>query len=145
MFSGFGLVSKKQQKIGFQDVQHAIKTTSPSYLLINTLPAETQQCLIQHTLPLHDEEKTINGLIDRFQYKEKTIILYGKHATDVSVDQKYDQLVGLGFSKVYVYSGGLFEWLLLQDVYGYDEFPTTKKILDPLEFKPDKCFFDGSR
>jgi hypothetical protein len=31
--------------------------------------------------------------------------------------------------------GGLFEWLMLQDIYGYDEFPTTKKELDFLKYK----------
>jgi len=32
----------------------------------------------------------------------------------------------------------LFEWLLLQDIYGYDEFPTTIKVLDILKYKPSK-------
>ena len=32
--------------------------------------------------------------------------------------------------------GGLFEWLLLQDMYGSDEFPTTNKELDVLKYKP---------
>jgi hypothetical protein len=41
-----------------------------------------------------------------------------------------------GFPEVYVYSGGLFEWMLLQDIYGQDEFPTTKKVLDILKWKP---------
>ena len=35
-----------------------------------------------------------------------------------------------------LYIGGLFEWLLLQDIYGDDEFKTTKKELDILKFKP---------
>jgi hypothetical protein len=40
--------------------------------------------------------------------------------------------VSLGFKNVYIYLGGMFEWLLLQDVYGQKEFPTDKKgeILD---------------
>jgi enhancing lycopene biosynthesis protein 2 len=37
-----------------------------------------------------------------------------------------------------VYTGGLFEWLLLQDIYGTQEFLTTKKELDLLKFKPNK-------
>jgi hypothetical protein len=32
--------------------------------------------------------------------------------------------------------GGLFEWLMLQDIYGKELFPTTKKELDLLKFKP---------
>ena len=41
--------------------------------------------------------------------------------------KKYDQLIGLGFVNVFIYPGGLFEWLLLQDIYGYDNFPTQNK------------------
>ena len=52
--------------------------------------------------------------------------------------EKYSQLSSLGFYNVYIYPGGLFEWLLLQDVYGVDDFPTTKKELDILRFKPNK-------
>jgi hypothetical protein len=43
----------------------------------------------------------------------------------------------LGFENVYIYRGGMFEWLLLQDIYGFDEFQTTSKITDLLKYKPD--------
>ena len=43
----------------------------------------------------------------------------------------------MGFSQIYVYPGGIFEWLLLQDIYGEDSFPTTKKELDILKYKGD--------
>jgi len=46
-------------------------------------------------------------------------------------------LSGLGFQDVYLYMGGMFEWLLLQDIYGADEFPTTNKFLDILYYKPN--------
>ena len=36
------------------------------------------------------------------------------------------------------YPGGVFEWLLLQDIYGNDNFPTTKKELDILKYKPKR-------
>ena len=39
---------------------------------------------------------------------------------------------------MYIYTGGLFEWLMLQDIYGDKEFLTTKKELDILKFKPNK-------
>jgi hypothetical protein len=32
----------------------------------------------------------------------------------------------------------MFEWLLLQDIYGAAEFPTTKKELDLLKYKPSQ-------
>ena len=37
--------------------------------------------------------------------------------------------------QAHIYIGGLFEWLLLQDIYGDDEFPTTTKIIDILKYK----------
>jgi len=40
----------------------------------------------------------------------------------------------LGFLNIYVYLGGIFEWLLLQDIYGDEEFPTTSKIIDILKY-----------
>jgi len=39
---------------------------------------------------------------------------------------------------VYIYSGGLFEWLLLQDIYGSDLFPTTNDKVDFLKYKGRK-------
>ena len=41
--------------------------------------------------------------------------------------KKYRQLVDLGFSNVYIYTGGLFEWLLLQDIYGSTNFQQPQK------------------
>ena len=46
-------------------------------------------------------------------------------------------MIDLGFINVYIYLGGLFEWLLLQDIYGRDLFKTTKNELDILKYKPD--------
>jgi len=37
---------------------------------------------------------------------------------------------------VHIYPGGIFEWLLLQDIYGDDMFKTTSKELDILKYKP---------
>jgi hypothetical protein len=55
-------------------------------------------------------------------------------------------LLALGFYNIFIYSGGMFEWLILQDIYGDKEFPTTSKQLDFLKFKPNKklniCLID---
>jgi len=67
----------------------------------------------------------------------KKLIIYGMNACDESLNYKYNQLAKLGFSNMYVYVGGLFEWLLLQDIYGDDNFPTTKKEPDILKYKGD--------
>ena len=46
----------------------------------------------------------------------------------------------LGFTNIYIYAGGLFEWLCLQDIYGSSSFPTTKKELDILKYKQKSQF-----
>jgi hypothetical protein len=54
------------------------------------------------------------------------------------MEKKYKQLISFGFQEVYVYTGGLFEWVLLQDIYGIKEFPTTTVVLDILRFSSKK-------
>jgi hypothetical protein len=70
----------------------------------------------------------------------KKIIVYGKNTNDDSAEKKYKQLIRLGFADLYLYSGGMFEWMLLQDIYGKEEFPTTAKVLDILKYKPIRTF-----
>ena len=52
-----------------------------------------------------------------------------------SIYIKYEQIKKLG-GNVYLYVGGLFEWLLLQDIYGNDHFQTTNDSVDLLKYKP---------
>ena len=54
----------------------------------------------------------------------------------MSIYDKYEQLSKLGLINIYIYPGGIFEWLCLQDIYGDELFPTTKKELDILKYKP---------
>lgn len=121
------------KKINFEDVQTAIKN-SELYLIINTLPINEQQCLITNTCSVEDEEVLINKYMR--ENRNIRIIVYGKNSNDISVDKKYNQLLSLGFCNVYIYTGGLFEWLMLQDIYNIDFFPTTKRELDFLRYKP---------
>jgi hypothetical protein len=86
------------------------------------------------------EEKLINDLLDKFDFNTRTFLIYGKNTNDNSVDNKYNQLRGLGFSNIYIYPGGLFEWLLLQDIYGNKEFPTNGRELDILKHRVSKTF-----
>jgi hypothetical protein len=85
----------------------------------------------------NNEENVINALIKNGR-KDIKIIIYGKNCNDEKVYNKYNQFTSLGFYNVYIYVGGLFEWLLLQDIYGENEFPSTKKELDLLKYKPNK-------
>lgn len=127
------------KKISFEDVQFIIKNPE-NFLLINTMPLEDQHCLIKNTILYQREEAIINDLIAQYEYKNKLIIVYGANANDETAEKKYDQLVALGFQEVYLYRGGMFEWLQLQDIYGASEFPTTAKILDILKYKPARVF-----
>lgn len=124
---------QSMRKINFEDMQTATKNPEV-YLIINTLSATEQQCLIKSTVSLEQEEAIINKYIK--ENKGIKIIVYGKNSHDELVHKKYQQLASLGFQNVYAYMGGIFEWLLLQDIYGYEIFPTSKKELDLLRYKP---------
>jgi rhodanese-related sulfurtransferase len=98
---------------------------------------ENQRLLIAGTLTAQMETERINDLMSTHEYDTK-IIVYGKNGHDYeSLLNKQKQLKSLGFKNVYIYLGGMFEWLLLQDVYGTKEFSTTSGIKpDPLAFMP---------
>ncbi len=132
----FNWLQPKIKKIGFEDMKYAID--SRQYMIINTMDSSEQDCLIRNTIDIHTEEKKINEILESFEMKTKKIIIYGKNACDERMDKKYIQLQKLGFTHVFIYYGGMFEWLLLQDIYGESEFPTTKKVLDILKYKPDR-------
>jgi len=124
-------------KVNYEDVQCVCRMASTNpCLLLNTLPPGMQGCLIPGTLPIDEEEARMNAMISEPQGKNRDIIVYGKNANDDTVLKKYQQLTGLGFKNVSVYPGGMFEWLLLQDIYGATSFPTTSKELDILKYKP---------
>ena len=139
-------------KVNYEDMQCVCRTANPmqqhecsnyytsshSRLLINTLPPGMQGCLIPGTIPIDEEEVAINAMLSSPDGKNREIIVYGKNANDDTVYKKHQQLMGLGFKNVCVYPGGMFEWLLLQDIYGAASFPTTSKELDILKYKPLK-------
>lgn len=127
--------TQSMKKINFEDMQTVIKNPE-IYLIINTLPPSEQQCLIVNTTLANDEEIIINKFMK--ENKSIRIIIYGKNCSDETVNKKYQQLYSLGFFNIFIYSGGMFEWLLLQDIYGKDIFPTTKKELDLLKYKSNQ-------
>ena len=122
-------------KIHYEDMQNAI---NKKFVIINTLNKNEQSCLIENTLSASEEEEKIN------YYKNNNlsvnIVLYGKNNIDESVYQKYNQLINLGFINIYIYIGGLFEWLLLQDIYGDENFQTTTSERDILKYKGQSRF-----
>lgn len=127
------------KKVNYEDIQGA---NLEHVLIINTLEKYEQKCLIKGTLEYTREEETINGLIKSCG-KGKPIYIYGKNYNDEKIYLKYNQLTLLGFTNVYIYPGGLFEWLLLQDIYDSKNFQTTSAELDILKYKPKSFFFNN--
>ena len=134
----FSIFTKKTTQstvyIGFEDLKTAIKYNK-KYIIINTLPILEQHCLIQSTIHAKKEEEIINELIQKYD-DDTLILIYGRNATDQTPQTKYDQLKKLGFDKIHIYTAGLFEWLLLQNIYGESEFPTTTTCRDLLQYRP---------
>ena len=131
--------SNGQYKTNFEHVQYAI-THQLEYCIITTLPIYEQNCLISKTVHAGQEESLINDMVHDLNTPDKKIIIYGKHSNDKTPEIKYQQFVDMGITDVYVYTGGLFEWLILQDIYGIVEFPTTENVLDILKYKPPKIY-----
>ena len=118
-------------KIGYEEMQNNINNNS---IIINTLNVNEQECLIKNTLHSSKEEETINFYLNK--NKLIKIIIYGRNNLDMSVVKKYKQLIDLGFKNIDIYCGGIFEWLLLQDIFGDEYFSTTIKEHNILKYKP---------
>ena len=116
--------------VSYEDVQYA----QLHHVIISTLPSTEQTLLIDKTVSCEEEIKRVELAIS----KKTPIIIYGRHNNDMTVKQKYDQIKKLG-GNAYMYNGGLFEWLLLQDIYGTDHFKTTfyTKNMDLIKYKPN--------
>lgn len=121
------------KKIGFEDIQYIFKCNK-DHIIINTLSETEQGCLIKNTVTPRHEVEIINKAIGK---SSLYIIVYGRNCTDDTIYKKYQSLSNLGFVNVFVYPGGLFEWVCLQDIYGNDNFPTTSQEHDILKFKPN--------
>jgi 23S rRNA pseudoU1915 N3-methylase RlmH len=127
--------TQSMKKINYEDMQTVV-TNPEVYLIINTLPPSDQKCLIVNTTNAEEEEILINKYMK--ENKAIRIIIYGKNCNDESIQKKYQQLLTLGFYNIFIYTGGMFEWLMLQDIYGRDMFPTTKKEQDLLKYKSNQ-------
>ena len=119
------------KRFNFEDMQSFYKTKNN--IMINTLEENNQECLIIGTINIKDEVRILNDCLNNTN--DKPIVIYGKNSNDEKVFLKYKQLTSLGFKNIYMYTGGMFEWLLLQDIYGDENFPTTTKELEILKYK----------
>jgi len=116
----------------FDNILNKINNSNNN-IIISTLPDTLQNCLIKNTIPANIETNVINDLINN--NKKKEIIIYGKNHRDLKVIDKYNQLKKLGFTNVYIYFGGIFEWLLLREIYGDTNFPIIGNCNDILVYK----------
>lgn len=121
-----------QATANYDDVRHS------QCLLIHTM--EDESILIDRTLTIEKETAKINSLLADHNY-DIHIIIYGKNVDDYeALVQKRVQLLKLGFRNVWFYPGGLFEWILLRDVYGTRQFPTTVDAKDLIKYRPKSAF-----
>jgi len=111
------------------------------HMLIHVMDEKDQSVLINGTLTIEDEIETLNSVLSASKQGETRIIIYGKNTDDYAkLVKRYNQLRGLGFN-AFVYFGGIFEWLLLQEIYGISEFPIEKReitSIDVLKYAPAK-------
>jgi hypothetical protein len=117
----------------YHQLQDRMKKQGQEIILINTLPLTRQDCLIKGTLKAFIEVEYMNKLLKT--NKNKEIVVYGIHHTDTSVIQKYNQLKKLGFTNVHIYFGGMYEWLLLQEVFDTTNFQTDGNIKNIVDYK----------
>ena len=115
------------------DILQNYITQKHDFILINTLLETNQDCLIKYTTHAKKESELINELLNK--NKKREIVIYGINHKDITIIKKYSQLKKLGFTNIHIYFGGLFEWLLLKEVYGSINFPTDGESIDILKYK----------
>ena len=102
-----------------------------SGVLISVFAEDDQNLLIAGTVPCAKEVEAVESAIAA----KRSIIVYGRNSHDERVFTKYAQIKKLG-GLVKVYLGGLFEWILLNEIYGNDRFPLTAKVVDLYQYRP---------
>ena len=130
--------TKPHNMVGFEDVKNAIRLGPTKFILINTFE---QDFMIQGTVSSEREEIAINTQLTDYTKPDIPIIIYGRNSCDESVETKEKQMRALGLDDIYIYRGGMFEWLLMGDVFGTDVFPVSNRgtltgAVDILKYAP---------
>ncbi len=117
-----GATQSKNMYVTYCTIQQAIKLGKT---IIHIMNIGDETILIKGTLTAEQEVQRINTWINDIEHTANNdIFIYGYSDSDFNkLLQRQKQLNGLGFKRVYIYLGGMFEWLLLRDVYSADEFP----------------------
>ena len=127
-----GNTASVQITANFEDIQNGI--TRKNGILIHIMDDES--ILISGTVKMTIEATKINELMTEHNY-DINIIIYGRNVDDYEIlSKKRTQLMSLGFRNVWFYPGGLFEWILLRDIFGTQQFLTTTEIKDILKYRP---------
>jgi len=146
---GMSMILRNEENGEMGELEPLLITTIPITFIGLSGGGKREFPLIYGTLAPEMEETYMNELLeslDSVSLSEILVIVYGRNATDKSVVEKAKQMYSLGFTSVCVYSGGMFEWCLLQDVYGENEFPMegcgNGGKAEPLLFKGKRLFMD---
>jgi hypothetical protein len=115
------------KRINYDDLRNLDNNS----ILISTLPFDKQSVLIKNTINASEE----NIYVERAIKEKKNIFIYGLNAHDEKIYKKFNQLKKLGHNNTFIYLGGLWEWILLQEVYGKEIFETTGNC-EILDFRP---------
>jgi hypothetical protein len=91
-------------------------------LIISTTITERGSPYIAGTVSRFAELITIDSL-KRSNRFDVPILVYGHNMFDTTVKTQSTILMNNGFTKVFVYVGGMFEWMLLHKLYGNTAFP----------------------
>ncbi len=135
MFTNMGTTQSSIDFANYSTIQNAIRSGKT---IIHIMNVSDETILIKGTLPANKEVEQINNWILNNAF-ENEIYIYGYSNADFNkLLQRQKQLLGLGFKHVYIYFGGMFEWLLLRDVFGETEFQldgvVTGAVVDILKY-----------
>jgi hypothetical protein len=100
-------------RISASDIKFIQEKFINDYLIVTTIKDTNNTPLIKGTLQPEKEEYFINKIIQNKNNNIKGIIIYGMNNQDISVIDKYKQLLKFNVTNIFIYIGGLFEWLLL--------------------------------
>ncbi len=119
----------------------------PTPLLLLAAPSvDAQPWRIHGTLSADEEERQINRLVEHGSKNSGTpkhIVYYGLNSTDTSPETQARKLMSHGL-KASVYRGGLFEWILLRELFGETVYRADNighdpsATLNPLDFLPQQ-------
>jgi len=124
-----------------------ITDNSAKVILLASPLVDAKMWRIDGTLTPETEEREINRIIQNYSSCGKTpeekFVYYGLNSVDKSPDEQAANLATHGI-EASVYRGGMFEWLLLREVFGADNYPVCSNvptsnsnvIINPLDYLP---------